>query len=62
MDFFLLGILCQGKNSASLGMFYLVGNTNFLEWFSNYFCRFLQLLEINMVEKKIIFFCKRVKT
>lgn len=30
-------------------MSYLVGNRNFLEWFSDYFCHFLQQFEINTV-------------
>jgi len=37
------------KISTSLGMFYLVGNRNFLEWFSDCFCLFLQLFEIHTV-------------
>lgn len=37
------------KKSVSLVMSYLVGNRNFLEWFSDYFCHFLQQFEINTV-------------
>lgn len=50
MDFFFL--CARGKKIVSLVMFYLVGNRNFLEWFSDYFCHFLQQFEINTVGGK----------